>query len=404
MTSRQTILILGAGIAGLRCALDLADRVGQRDDVSITLVNKTLYHTLHSTLYEAVTAEDMSSILCLPLQKLIGKRPIHFIHDRVSRIDPIHQKVSLDRSGTIRYDYLVLALGNTPATAAIPGLAEHGRVLNSFEDALSLRATIRELLMVQKKLNVVIGGGGAVGSELAGALSYFSHELCNDCDKCEKHLEISLIEQSGRLLPGEKTRLAKAMEQKLHKLNVDVYFGKRIKRVTKNTVVLENNYTLPYDLFIWAGGGQSSKLLQEVGFDTDQVGRVIVAPTLQARGFSRIYAIGDTAHFSLSKKQALTASIAYATSQGALAAKNIINQINEKPQVSYQPPWNPRAYNFGNYAALLPLHGWMIDGSLGLLLKRFLVFDYLLNILPLTQALASRSRRGIQLAYRRLTH
>ncbi len=403
MKGKQTILILGAGIAGLRCALDLADQIGERKDSKIVLVNKTPYHTLHSTLYEVVTAKDIREVLCMPLRELIGKRPIHLIIDTVKQIDPIHQKVSLNQSGTIRYDYLVIGLGNTPDIGKVPGIAEYATVLNSFEDALYLRAIVNELLIKKKKISVVIGGAGAVGCELAGTLAYFNKELCQGRDSYEAQVVIDLIEQGGRVLPGEETHLALAMEQKLRTLGVSLYFGKAIKRVNKMHVKLSNNSDIPYDLLIWTGGSHGTRPVNEVGFETDARDRIRVMPNLQARGFSRVYVVGDAAHFGVTKRQSLSPSVVYATTQGAHVAKNIYRQLHNHPQQSYVPPLNPRAFNFGNYAALLPIKSWTLYGKFGLLLKKLLVFDYLLNIMPLHKIMSSRTRRSAVIAYSRFS-
>src|SRR5260370_32471966 len=155
MADIERVVVVGAGLAGLRAIEELRSRgyPGQ-----ITLIG----------------AEDRPPYDRPPLSKklMIGKLDDTSLHADFAklRVDfrPGQRATSLEPGGGVlrttkaehRYDRLILATGASPVTLPGPGPQ---RVLRSLDDALALRATLRP------GLKLVIAGAGWIAAELATA-------------------------------------------------------------------------------------------------------------------------------------------------------------------------------------------------------------------------------------------
>lgn len=371
-TNQQVILILGAGVAGLHCALRLAGQVGQRKDLRIILVDRQNCHALHSTLYHAVSADMKRERFCLPIDEIIDSYKIEFLQDSVTEIDPIKQSAQLVKAGQLRYDYLVLALGSVPNDYHIPGITEYATFFGTFNNAIQLRKKILALINRHKRPKVVIGGGGLAGVELAGSLASRS---------VRGQINLTLIERSKRLLPTMPAKIIPKITRLLKSQKVGVTTGVGIKRLTTKAITLDSGEKIAYDLFIWTGGVRPNPVVAKAGLSYDPSGRVKVRPTLQARGYSRIYAVGDIAAFSFNGS-VLPQSAPYAFRQGLHVSKNIIRQLYHCPPVPYHPDNYPAIISIGH------LGGAFIWGSLALFgkwayyLHRYLEWWYVSGLLP----------------------
>src|SRR3990167_237035 len=117
----QNIVILGAGLGGLRAAMKLgkaAKWLAKRGD-QIILVDRNAYHTYTPTLYEVATTSkevanriDLKRVTTYPIAELLSGRKIQFIQDTIKNIDARQAKIELERGDSITYSHLVFALGS----------------------------------------------------------------------------------------------------------------------------------------------------------------------------------------------------------------------------------------------------------------------------------------------------
>jgi sulfide:quinone oxidoreductase len=120
MGTHDHILVLGGGTAGLTVASQLADRIGGHH---IGIVEPSLTH-YYQPLWTLVgggifpreeSARDEAD--------LIPDR-VTWTRDAVAAVDPDKRSVATVSSGTLTYDFLVVAPGVVPQWTKIPGLAE----------------------------------------------------------------------------------------------------------------------------------------------------------------------------------------------------------------------------------------------------------------------------------------
>ena len=137
-----TVVIVGAGFAGLGCARALA----KHDDVHVTLIDRNDYHQFQPLLYQVATAQ-LARARCrvlaprsLPLPPQRGGRRRR---GRVGR--PADPDRVPGRRADFSGDALVLAAGARARFFKTPGAAEHSFPLYTVEQAGRLRERIIEV-------------------------------------------------------------------------------------------------------------------------------------------------------------------------------------------------------------------------------------------------------------------
>src|SRR5215470_9116108 len=174
--SSGSIVIAGAGYAGLHVALRLAAKLRNQPKVELNLIDRHDYHQAITELPRVAGGTRAADAVRIPLQDVLATR-VRFVQTEVNGFDLDGRRL-LTRGGPIDWGWLVLALGSRPNDFAIPGLADRALSLYSASDAERVWAAVSTALDAaaaaadpeqQRRLaTVVVGGGGATGVELAG--------------------------------------------------------------------------------------------------------------------------------------------------------------------------------------------------------------------------------------------
>ena len=120
MGTHYHILILGAGTAGLTVASRLADRIGGHH---IGIVEPSLKH-YYQPLWTLVGGGIFPREASARDEADLIPDEVTWIRDAVATVDPDKRSVTTTSSGTLTYDFLVVAPGVVPQWTKIPGLAE----------------------------------------------------------------------------------------------------------------------------------------------------------------------------------------------------------------------------------------------------------------------------------------
>lgn len=159
--SKPNVLILGGNFAGLGAAQKIRDHAGDR--VDITVIDRKAYlDYIPNIPLEIFEGRDPAVTMHMPLVDTLARDDVAFAQAEVLAIDVKARNVTVrpnERPGapdyTMKYDYLVIALGAELALADIEGFAEHGHTVC---DAFHANRLIRYLENDYK------GGPIAVGS------------------------------------------------------------------------------------------------------------------------------------------------------------------------------------------------------------------------------------------------
>jgi NADH dehydrogenase len=400
MEKKPCVVILGAGFGGLRAALQLSKKLRGRS-CDIVLIDRNDYHTYTPTLYEAATTSketanylQIKEIVTFPVAEILKNTSVRFIKSEVRSLDLVNGDIHCANGERLKFDYLVLALGSETNYFGIPGLKENSLTLKTFLDALKIRDTILELMSSGKEqIEILIGGGGSTGVELAGELKGWLCELEEE-KKCKAELKI--IEASPTILPGFPDPIVKKAGNRLRKLGVTILANTAIERAEKNKVILKGGQEIPYDILIWTGGVKASSLMGALPLKIEKRGRVEVAGEMEClpqspdlKLYGKIYGLGDAICFYDPKTGKPIPGVARAALiQADVVAHNIAcDTRGRKDHKKYKPADYPYIIPVGGKWAVAKLGPLIIAGLGGWILKGLVELNYLLSIMPLGRAL-----------------
>ena len=161
------VVIVGGGFGGIRAALDLEKKVGDR--AKIVLISDKPHFEYTPSLYRVVTGRSPLEV-CVPLAEIFRGKRVEVIMDMVEAVSLKEQKVYGKSGSKYAYDYLVLALGSDTNYFNIPGLQESAFGFRSITEALRLKRHFHEafsrceVLSKEDKVchtHIVVVGAGA---------------------------------------------------------------------------------------------------------------------------------------------------------------------------------------------------------------------------------------------------
>jgi NADH dehydrogenase FAD-containing subunit len=306
MTENIDVVVIGGGYAGVMAA----NRLTQRDDVAVTLVNPRPTFVERIRLHQLVGGSDDAVV---DFHKILADR-VRLVVDTVARIDVAGRSVRLATGGAAGYDYLIYAVGSGSADPRVPGAAEFAYPIASLEQAQRLRSVVDG---APAAALVTVVGGGPLGIEAAAELAELGRTVTLVCG-----------EQLG---PYLHPRARRSVAKGLSKLGVTVLDGPgaKVTRVTRDAVRLSDGRELQSTVTIWSAGFGVPDLAARSGLSTDAVGRLLTDETLTSVDDERIVATGDAAAPS---DLPLRMSCQAALPLGSHAADTVLSRIaGERP-------------------------------------------------------------------------
>lgn len=423
-TSTPSVVILGAGFGGAACAHGLAGAVAA-GMCRVTVIDRNESHLFTPLLYEAATGfvehENLGSAKLLAAGVTVRTADMlepwgaDFLFGDVEGVDWDAKRVLLRGAEPVAFDTLVIALGAETNFFGIPGLKERAYTLKSIRDADRLRQRIHDVLHKLEmgkdedgKLNILIGGGGATGVELAAEITFFLRRHVMKGHLKPTDFAITLVEAQNRLLGALRPELSAKALERLKALGVKVHLDSAVKDVSMKDVTLvprackpgetvdqlvcdfrhEGQKVMNPDIVVWTGGIRGSMALERLGLALDQRGkRIEVGPSLEVPGKKDVFAIGDSVLLmDPNKKQPVPWLAQAAMKHGQVAAKTIASRLAGGKDAAYDFPQYPVIVPLGAKYAIAIVGKVTLVGFWGWLLKEVANLRYFLSILPVDQA------------------
>ena len=384
--TQKNIVIIGAGFAGISCAMRLARLL---PDDTITLISNKDYFEYYPALYRVATGSSPLQA-CVMLSDIFERYPqISVVEDTIIDIDPTGKTVT-GREGKYTADYLVITVGSENSFFNIEGVAEFSFNFKSIHQAIRLRNRIEELFKLsvhvspeEQLLNLrfVVVGGGPSGVELAGELAQYTKDLAKKYAIDESFITIDLVEAGPRLLGRMDTKISHKATQRLREIGVNI-FANRILTKDESWTVFLRDMKLASKTVIWAAGVQNNILFKSVeNFEYDGRGLVVVDDYLQATGFENIFIGGDNARTQYS---GMAQTAIY---DGNYIAETIYAKMKSRALKKYIP--HPVSYDIpvGPGWAVLQHAGITLYGRLAWWMRHIIDLRFYLSILPMRKAL-----------------
>lgn len=338
------ILIIGAGFAGLNAARTLAGKY------RATVIDPAPNFEFTPNIHELVSGHKKPSELILDRETLLAGMGHEWLRDRVTAIDPVGKKVSLESGKALEYGYAILALGGVNDDHEVPGMEAHAMPFKSVRDCQLIGDRLAELNRSGKNHKVTIVGAGVEGLESLGEILRKYHR--------SKRLELTVVEAGAQFLPGTTDKLDKEVRRLCEAWQVRFRFETRVVEVKENAVVLSGGEQLDSDLTIWTGGVKLHPLVREAGLadETDEWAQV--TEYLESKPASEMFIAGDSAGFAVDgDKQAYLAQ-----EMGKVAAENLLNKMEAKELKPFKAPEYPSVYSFGNLSCFVLWKGRLVAG------------------------------------------
>ncbi|ENU24257.1 nitrite reductase [NAD(P)H], large subunit [Acinetobacter proteolyticus] len=273
------LVLIGNGLAGMRCLEDLLDMAPDRYDV--TVIGEEPWGNYNRIMLSPVlSGEKTIDDIMLHPHAWYSDKGIQFIADDPAiKIDRTRKVVHTEKGESVDYDRLIIATGSSPFIPPVQGVDLKGVI--SFRDIYDVNTMIK---YCETKKNAVVIGGGLLGLEAAYGLKQRGMNVT------VLHLMDRIME---RQLDGRASRmLHHSIEQKginiITEANTEALIG---EEGHVSQVRLKDGTVLDADLVIFAVGIRPNiTLAQSAGLRCNR--GILVNDTMQTFDPS-IYAVGE---------------------------------------------------------------------------------------------------------------
>ncbi|MEI1712083.1 nitrite reductase small subunit NirD [Acinetobacter baumannii] len=274
------LVLIGNGLAGMRCLEDLLDMAPDRYEV--TVIGEEPWGNYNRIMLSPVlSGEKTIEDIMLHPPEWYDDKGIKFIAgDKAVKIDRPRKVVYTEKGQTVDYDRLILATGSAPFIPPVQGVDLKGVL--TFRDIYDVNTMIE---YCGSKTNAVVIGGGLLGLEAAYGLKQRGMNVT------VLHLMDRIME---RQLDGRASQLLRhSIEQKginiITEANTEALIGDENGHVKQ--IRLKDGTVLDADLVVFAVGIRPNiALAQSAGLRCNR--GVLVNDTMQTFDPS-IYAVGE---------------------------------------------------------------------------------------------------------------
>lgn len=390
METREKIVIIGGGFAGLQLAKTLNNKRKK-----VIVIDKVNHHMFQPLFYQVACGRIEPSNISFPFRKIFQRsRNTQYRMIEVQKMLPDQNKI-ITSEAEFSYDKLVIATGCKTNFFGNSKMESLTFGMKDTHEAIAIRNHVLltfEKLIIQKRRsddgnwNIVIVGSGPTGVELAGAFAEMKKDILpRDYPNMNfANLNIILVSSTDAPLNVMSEDAQKMSEKYLQELGVNFMSGERVVDYDGDRVFLESGKEIPANNVIWAAGvtgnvieGLNPEIMVRNRYKTDRFNRV--------QGYNNIYAIGDIAYMETPLYPQGHPQVAnVAINQGKTLGKNFLKK-SENEWVEYEYKDQGSMATIGKHRAVVDLPNFKFQGFLA---WYFWMFLHLMLILSVRNKLA----------------
>ena len=385
METREKIVIIGGGFAGLQLAKTLNNKRKK-----VIVIDKVNHHMFQPLFYQVACGRIEPSNISFPFRKIFQRsRNTQYRMIEVQKILPDQNKI-ITSEAEFSYDKLVIATGCKTNFFGNSKMESLTFGMKDTHEAIAIRNHVLltfEKLIIQKRRsddgnwNIVIVGSGPTGVELAGAFAEMKKEILpRDYPNMNfANLNIILVSSTDAPLNVMSEDAQKMSEKYLQELGVKFMSGERVVDYDGDRVFLESGKEIPANNVIWAAGvtgnvieGLNPEIMVRNRYKTDRFNRV--------QGYNNIYAIGDIAYMETPLYPQGHPQVAnVAINQGKTLGKNFLKK-SENEWVEYEYKDQGSMATIGKHRAVVDLPNFKFQGFLAWYFWMFLHLMLILSV------------------------
>jgi sulfide:quinone oxidoreductase len=289
------VIVLGGGVGGTLAANLISKELGSESRV--TVVDPTGMHVYQPGFLYVTLGQANGRWLAQDERRLL-RNGVEMVIDRAVRVDPTQRTVTLERGGSLGYDFLVLGTGSRLARDEIPGLVEGSHDFYSLEGAIRLREALRSF------------PGGRIVMGVAGIPYKCPPAPVEFVFMLEEYLQkrgirekstITLASPLNRAFTIETT--SKLVQPILERRGIELatFFNVEAVDPDRKVVTSIEGEELPYDLLVLVPPHRGAQVIEDSGLGDERGWVPVSRATLQHEKFDTIFAIGDATNLPISK-------------------------------------------------------------------------------------------------------
>lgn len=392
MESREKIIVIGGGFAGLQFAKKLNNK-----NKKVIIIDKVNHHMFQPLFYQVACGRIEPSNISFPFRKIFQKsRNTYFRMTEVARIIPEENKIITTTDETeFHYDKLVIATGCRTNFFGNQKMENLAFGMKNTQEAIAIRnhvlLTFENLIIERSRSddgnwNIVIVGSGPTGVELAGAFAEMKKDILpRDYPHMNfKNLKIILVSSTEKPLAVMSKEAQDNSEKYLLDLGVDFISDDRVVDCDGDKVFLKSGKTIASNNVIWAAGvtgnvidGLNPEVIIKNRYKVDRFNMI--------EGYKNIFAIGDIAIMETPKYPEGHPQVAnVAINQGKNLALNFLKK-SEKDWKEYEYDDKGSLATIGKHRAVVDLPNFKFQGIFA---WYFWMFLHLMLILSVRNKLA----------------
>ena len=349
----SNISIVGGGFAGLWAAMSAAaerNRLGiSASDLTINLISNDPDLSMRPRLYEGAKPE-----MRVPLRPILDAIGVQFDLAQVSGLTPSENRIDFSdqqSSRHTRYDRLILASGSHMPTLPIPGAAQYGHSIDTFEETSRFDRFLEGLLQRQgaslNDFTIAVVGASFTGIELVTELR----------QRLGAEVRLMLLDQAGEVGSQLGKNLSPVILSALAECDIDIRLNTKIAFVDKNGLLLEGGEAINVAAVVFATGLQASPLTAEFETKKDSTGRLFANQFLSLDTDAAIFIAGDVARAMADDDHVTFMSCQHATELGRYAGYNAVRSLAGKPMRRYRQETYATCLDLGPAGAVFTT-GW----------------------------------------------
>jgi NADH:ubiquinone reductase (H+-translocating) len=382
--NRTRVLILGGGFAGVYTALTLEKYRNKIPNLEIGLVSKENYLVFQPMLPEVISGSIGIVDTITPIQRLCPHTTLY--QREVESIDLANKTVTMS-SGfrphpyQLKYDHLVLGLGNVTSFAGLPGLMEYALPFKYLGDALILRNRILHALaeadieddpeLRRALLTFVVAGGGFSGVEAVAEMNDFVRNCARNFKHIRKEdLKIVLLHAQELILPELPQSLARFAQQLLLRRGVEIRLSTRLAGATSESALLATGEKIPCKTLVSTVPAAPNPVIAALPCKKER-DRIVANEYLEVPGYPGVWAAGDCAWIiDHETGEPCPPTAQHAIRQARRLAKNLVATLTNELREPFHFKALGKLAALGHRSAVAEVFNFKVSGLLAWFLWR----------------------------------
>ena len=385
METREKIVIIGGGFAGLQLAKSLNNKRKK-----VIVIDRVNHHMFQPLFYQVACGRIEPSNISFPFRKIFQRsRNVQYRMTDVQKILPEQNKI-ITEDVEFTYDKLVIATGCKTNFFGNRKMEHLTFGMKNTQEAIAIRnhvlLTFEKLIIERKRSddgnwNIVIVGSGPTGVELAGAFAEMKKDILpRDYPHMNfDNLNIILVSSTTTPLSVMSEESQQMSEKYLKELGVQFMSDEFVTDYDGDKVYMKSGKTIASNNVIWAAGvtgniieGLNPEVMIRNRYKTDRFNRVF--------GYENIFAIGDIAYMETPKYPQAHPQVAnVAINQGKNLGRNFLRKSeNEWKEYEYNDQGSMAT--IGKHRAVVDLPGFKFQGFLAWYFWMFLHLMLILSV------------------------